>query len=775
MLRAGVLLSVLPLSPAGWAGDGGVIAKPRADSTISEVVWNRPLGAGYVGLAHDDGLLVTSFVEEERNVLAAFDAVDGSEYWKVDLGPRYPGVYGAEDGPVGTVCIHEGMAYGCDPTGVVVAVELETGEGAWRVDVGAQFGVRQPTYGFGPCLLGHGSTLFVPAFGQNGMAGLALDVIDGGERWRRRGGFVNYQPSVVWDGNSLLAVDSNWMECLERDDGRVRWRFQHEPNRGGLAYPTLARIGDDRLLLGYEDRTDLLRSDGSVGGWDRVWSSRELEDCYHPAQLVGDTLYGMDGTFLAAVDLATGRRRWKSREPGTRGVVRAGEHLAMLSSTGDFVLARCDPERYVELTRTPVFERGAYTVPLVVGDRAFLRNTESLACVRWSSASTLAERADQGLVPESWRGVLATLAQKLVVSADPDADARDWYESFAELPLREDGFVHFVYYGDAADVALVGDPNEQRLVPETLHRFPGTRLFARSVPMMSAGPFQYTYLVDFDQAIRDPRNSHSAPTLSEQAGNPLQVSFTLPSAESVVHAPNWSPADYASRPTTCAIDRKTIGFRSSAVFQTRPLTVLRPADADAEALPVLLVVGGDAWLGHGQLQEAMAAFMGSTCARATIVSIPYHEGSRDRLGADEYSAMIRDDVLPLLEREFGTLGEISILGVADDACAAWMWGVLEPKCCSRMALLSPGIGPEELLVLHAAESLPSRVHIEWTVHETTIHDEGRDDRASTLALLAELERRGVKCSTMEHDCGPGWLLFATALERVLPILLPKPQ
>ncbi len=66
------------------------------------LAWSRDLGSGYsnVWIAKDKA--VTMFAAGEVDVVAAFDLASGDEVWRYELGEKYAGHDGSDDGPIGT-------------------------------------------------------------------------------------------------------------------------------------------------------------------------------------------------------------------------------------------------------------------------------------------------------------------------------------------------------------------------------------------------------------------------------------------------------------------------------------------------------------------------------------------------------------------------------------------------------------------------------------------------------------------------------------------------
>ena len=102
----------------------------------------------------------------------------------------------------------------------------------------------------------------------------------------------------------------------------------------------------------------------------------------------GDHAYGFDGSILACIELATGKRRWKDGRYGNGQLLLLADQalLLVLSEDGELVLVRADPERHVELARHAALEGKTWNHPVLVGDLLFVRNDAQMAAFQMQAA-----------------------------------------------------------------------------------------------------------------------------------------------------------------------------------------------------------------------------------------------------------------------------------------------------------------------------------------------------------------------------------------------------
>ena len=653
-----------------------------------------------------------------------------------------------------------------------MALDLANGSELWSVELPPVHPYRM-VYGVGASPLVVDGLVYVPVSVRDGRNGFAYDAETGEMVWSLRGGWVDYQ-AAHRSGDAILAVDTNELRWIDPKSGAVRARATHQRGRGSLAYPQLRHLSGDRILLSYERETALHACEpGGDPALRALWRSRELKDCYIAPALIGDTLYGMSGTFTVAVDVATGKRRWKSRQPGARGLLVVGDHLVLFSSAGDVVVAAADPQRYVEIDRVNVAERGGYTAPVMAGRRIFVRNTSGLYAVEVTPSEAVPENAGTSVTGDGSRpdGAFGAFLASLDRDGDHDARLEEWLSQQDSFPLVEGGSVHFVYRGDAEDVALVGDMTLDQHVPLSMRRVPGTDLFYRSQRVVPGGLWQYAFLVDYDREVADPRNPLTALAVTEIGGNPQLVGYDTARHQSVVRMPGFEFPDFLeSRTGAGRVERLKLPARQRR--EARELEVYVPAAYDrGGTLPVLYVLGSG-WFEHGRLATALDHLMGRRCASALVVAVPFDPGSRDRLDAGEYATMMVRDVLPRIESRYRTAA-CTVYGTADNASPALLLACRDPERFPRVAVQSPFVDPEDFALLEAAPGCPKAAYVDWSRFEPVIRDENVDYRSTAARVVEFLERRGCAPTGGEVPAGPGWPSWSSRLDRVLEVLLPR--
>ncbi|WP_145454435.1 PQQ-like beta-propeller repeat protein [Gimesia panareensis] len=114
----------------------------------------------------------------------------------------------------------------------------------------------------------------------------AFDANRGKQLWRfETNGPVRFAP-VVTEDNVLFGSDDGYLYCLNLADGTLRWKITGAPD----SHPRRWHLGNDRLISYWPVRGAPVVQDGVVFFGAGIWPSM--------------------GTYLSAVEIETGKRKW---------------------------------------------------------------------------------------------------------------------------------------------------------------------------------------------------------------------------------------------------------------------------------------------------------------------------------------------------------------------------------------------------------------------------------------------------------------------------------
>jgi hypothetical protein len=126
------------------------------------------------------------------------------------------------------------------------------------------------------------------------------------------------------------------------------------------------------------------------GGWivKERWMTTGLKPYFNDFVVHQGHAFGFDGGILAAIDVASGTRKWKGGRYGHGQLVLLSEQnlLLVLSEDGELALVSATPDKFTEIARVPAIEGKTWNHPVLVGDVLLVRNGEEMAAFRLTLA-----------------------------------------------------------------------------------------------------------------------------------------------------------------------------------------------------------------------------------------------------------------------------------------------------------------------------------------------------------------------------------------------------
>jgi outer membrane protein assembly factor BamB len=369
----------------------GVIRGVRIETDWTKsppaLLWRKPVGPGWSSFAVRGNHVYTQEQRGEHEVVSCYDLTTGEPVWR----HRDPARFwesNAGAGPRGTPTLSGGRVYAFGATGILNALDARTGAVIWSRNVAADTGRKVPAWGFASSPLMVGDTVVVAA--ASVLA--AYDAGAGAPRW--------YGPKTGWGYSSphlatidgviqILLLNGTGAVSVAPSDGKVLWSYEWPGD--GIVQPAVASRSD--VLIG----TGSGMGSGSVGvrrvgvehaggGWTAAerWTSNGLKPYYNDFVVHKGHAYGFDGSILACIDLADGKRKWKGGRYGHGQLVLLPDQdlLLVLSEEGELALVGATPDQHKELARVPAIEGKTWNHPVLAGDVVLARNSEEMAAFR---------------------------------------------------------------------------------------------------------------------------------------------------------------------------------------------------------------------------------------------------------------------------------------------------------------------------------------------------------------------------------------------------------
>ncbi|OYW24562.1 MAG: hypothetical protein B7Z55_01810 [Planctomycetales bacterium 12-60-4] len=177
-------------------------------------------------------------------------------------------------------------------------------------------------------------------------------------------------------------------------DGKLLWSYNRIAN-GTANIPTCIAAGDDIFASsGYNDGGSALlhlTADGEEVKAEEVYyfGAKELQNHHGGMVLIGETLYfghGHNKGFPVAVDLPTGKVLWNAQSEsrdignGSAAITYVDGHVIFRYQNGPVALIEATPSefRFKGLFRPEVIQKEAWSQPVVVDGKLFLREQDTL-------------------------------------------------------------------------------------------------------------------------------------------------------------------------------------------------------------------------------------------------------------------------------------------------------------------------------------------------------------------------------------------------------------
>ncbi len=352
-------------------------------------LWRQPVGPGWSSFAVRGDLLYTQEQRGEDEVVSCYKVSTGEPVWRHRDATRF-WESNAGAGPRATPTLSEGRLFTLGATGIVNALNAIDGSVEWSRNAASDTGVQVPGWGFAGSPLVFQDLVVVATAGRL----VAYDAATGDPRWMGpKGGWGYSSPHLAKLGGvaQVLLLNGAGVISLSPTDGELLW--EHGWRSDGIVQPSLTEEGDLLIgsgsgLAGAASGTLRIAVSRQGGGWNvqERWTSIALKPYFNDFVVHRGHAYGFDGSLLACLDLADGKRIWKGGRYGHGQLVLLPDQdlLLVLSEQGELALVGATPDGFTELARVPALEGKTWNHPVLVDDILLVRNDREMAAFRLS-------------------------------------------------------------------------------------------------------------------------------------------------------------------------------------------------------------------------------------------------------------------------------------------------------------------------------------------------------------------------------------------------------
>jgi hypothetical protein len=384
--------------PAIWPGFRG----PNRDSVIRGVelvtdwsasppveLWRRPIGPGWSSFAVRGNLVYTQEQRGNDEDVSCYNLTNGKLVWRHRDTARFWESNGGA-GPRGTPAVSNGRVYTLGATGIVNALDANTGAVVWSRNAATDTGAPLPGWGFAGSPLVVEDVVIVAASGRL----VGYDVASGKPRWffKSGGGSYSSPQLMTIDGvTQIVMLSSIGATGVAPADGTRLW--DHAWEGASMLQPASTSDGDLLITTG-----DMMGGLGvrrigvahKPGAWavEERWTSRGLKPYFNDYVVHKGHVYGFDSSILACIDLKDGERRWKGGRYGHGQLLLLPDQdlLLVLSEEGELALVKATADQFNEIARFKAIEGKTWNHPALAGNILLVRNDQEMAAFKLSLA-----------------------------------------------------------------------------------------------------------------------------------------------------------------------------------------------------------------------------------------------------------------------------------------------------------------------------------------------------------------------------------------------------
>lgn len=378
-------------------GRNGIAA---ADERLAEtwpaagprVVWQRPAGSGYAGVAVADGRAILFHRVGDAEVVEAFEAATGQPLWQHDHPTRFRPQVGGGDGPLCVPLVHDGRVIAFGAQGVLRCLDAATGRLLWLRDTHGDFGAPEGYFGAGSTPLVAARHVIVNVGGSKRDAGIVAFSLETGETvWNKTAEPASYAAPVAakaGGADHVLMVTRYACLLLDPESGAIRWQFPFGQRGPTVNAATPLVFPDGQLLVTASYGIGSVYATFDAAGITKRWEGADaLATQYCTPIAAGDHVWCIDGrddvppADLVCVDLRTGRAAWREANFGYGTLVAADGKLLAAKTDGELVLMQATPAGSTVLARGRPLAGTVRALPALASGRLYLRDDTTLVCL----------------------------------------------------------------------------------------------------------------------------------------------------------------------------------------------------------------------------------------------------------------------------------------------------------------------------------------------------------------------------------------------------------
>jgi len=275
--------------------------------------------------------------------------------------------------------------------GEMVCMDAMNGKILWHKSFTKDFGGSVPTWGYSESPLVDGPNV-IAAPGSRSASIVAFNKMTGDVAWKcvvPEGDSAHYTSAILADVDGqkqIIHFLSGGVIGVSAKDGKYLWRYDAPANHTANCSTPIYRDHMVFAASGYNTGGGLAKLSSNGGGTaaTEVYFTKKMQNHHGGMVLVGDYLYGFDGSNLTCLDFKTGDVKWADRSVGKGSVSYADGNLYVRGERGGpLALVEATPEGYKEkgrFTQTDLSGAPTWPHPVIANGKLYIRDMNTLIC-----------------------------------------------------------------------------------------------------------------------------------------------------------------------------------------------------------------------------------------------------------------------------------------------------------------------------------------------------------------------------------------------------------
>jgi len=361
-------------------------------ATGPRVVWKRPLGEGYSAPVVENGVVYTAYGRPREEMIIAMNAETGATIWERN-NPMTFQSDAAEmgNGPYTSPLLIGDRLFTTGVAGRLQCLDKKSGNVLWTQELWGTHGGSRMMYGYSSSPIAFRDLVIVPVGGR-GKSVMAFRQSDGGTAWAKLDYGNVYSSPILVNVNGLeqvVTVMDGAVIAVNPHNGDLVWQVPFKADYSiAVATPV---VGPDNVLFVSAEynagaKGIQLERAGNTTKATELWNSNRLRLHHGNAIRLNNEIYFCSGgkfsqAIMTGIDARTGRVLWQERSLEKATFVWADHKLITLDQDGSLLIAHPSPEGFKVAARAPLLSSIAWTPPVLVGTRLYIRDRKNMMAV----------------------------------------------------------------------------------------------------------------------------------------------------------------------------------------------------------------------------------------------------------------------------------------------------------------------------------------------------------------------------------------------------------